>query len=108
MRSVTPFPRREGGRGVRFCRETDGPPAKTPVMSDRQIHLLSPYRLPTSYPLTLTGDEAAAWLNGYAALWHPAVLAGSAQPPAASNSYDHDNPGSGFVYAVPQGPHLYQ
>ena len=53
-------------------------------MTDRQIHLLSPYRLPTSYPLQLTGDEAAAWLNGYLALWHPAALAGAAQPPQAS------------------------
>jgi hypothetical protein len=77
-------------------------------MSDRQLHLLSPYRLPTSYPLQLSGDEAGAWLNGYAALWHPAALAGAAQPPQPSNSYDHDSPSPGFVYAVPQGPHLYQ
>src|SRR5438105_2265854 len=61
-------------------------------MTDRQIHLLSPYRLPTSYPLQLSADEPAAWLNGYAALWHPAALAGAAQPPQASNSYDHDSP----------------
>ncbi|MBY0514402.1 MAG: hypothetical protein K2P78_10875 [Gemmataceae bacterium] len=77
-------------------------------MTDRQLHLLSPYRLPTSYPLQLSGDEPAAWLNGYAALWHPAALAGAAQPPQASNSYDHDTPTAGFLYAVPQGPHLYQ
>ncbi|HJZ54577.1 MAG TPA: hypothetical protein VKE74_06440, partial [Gemmataceae bacterium] len=77
-------------------------------MSDRQLHLLSPYRLPTSYPLQLSGDEVSSWLNGYAALWHPAALAGAGQPPQASNSYDHDNPSPGFVYAVPQGPHLYQ
>lgn len=77
-------------------------------MTDRQLHLLSPYRLPTSYPLQLAADETAAWLNGYAALWHPAALAGAAQPPQPSNSYDHDTPGPGFVYSVPQGPHLYQ
>jgi hypothetical protein len=77
-------------------------------MSDRQLHLLSPYRLPTSYPLQLAADEVAAWLHGYLALWHPAALAGAAQPPQASNTYDHDTPGQGFVYAVPQGPHLYQ
>ncbi|MDB5311655.1 MAG: hypothetical protein JWO38_5857 [Gemmataceae bacterium] len=77
-------------------------------MTDRQLHLLSPYRLPTSYPLQLTGDEAAAWLNGYLALWHPAALAGATQPPQVSNTYDHDTPGPGFVYCVPQGPHLYQ
>ena len=77
-------------------------------MTDRQLHLLSPYRLPTSYPLQLAADETAAWLNGYAALWHPAALAGAGQPPQVANSYDHDTPGTGFVYAVPQGPHLYQ
>lgn len=77
-------------------------------MPDRQLHLLSPYRLPTSYPLQLAADETAAWLNGYAALWHPAALAGAAGPPQTSNSYDHDSPTAGFVYAVPQGPHLYQ
>ncbi len=77
-------------------------------MSDRQLHLLSPYRLPTSYPLQLSGEEAAAWLNGYAALWHPAALVGATQPPQASNSYDHDTPGEDCLFAVPQGPHLYQ
>lgn len=77
-------------------------------MSDRQLHLLSPYRLPTSYPLQLSGDEATSWLNGYASLWHPAALLGAAQPPQTSNSYDHDTPSAGYLYAVPQGPHLYQ
>ena len=77
-------------------------------MTDRQLHLLSPYRLPTSYPLQLAADETSAWLNGYAALWHPAALAGTVQVPQAANTYDHDSPGQGFLYAVPQGPHLYQ
>jgi hypothetical protein len=78
------------------------------IMSHRQLHLLSPYRLPTSYPLQLSGDEAASWLNGYLSLWHPAALALGAQPPQTSNTYDHDTPGPGYVYCVPQGPHLYQ
>src|SRR4051812_20125711 len=77
-------------------------------MTDRQLHLLSPYRLPTSYPLQLAADETAAWLHGYAALWHPAARAGPPHPPQPSNSYDHATPGAGFVYSVPQGPHLYQ
>lgn len=77
-------------------------------MSDRQLHLLSPYRMPTTYPLQLTGDEAASWLNGYLSLWHPAALALGCQPPQTSNTYDHDTPGAGFIYCVPQGPHLYQ
>ena len=78
------------------------------MSEERQLHLLSSYRLATSYPLQQTADEVAAWLNGYAALWHPAALAGATQAPAASTSYDHDNPRTGFVYAVPEGPHLFQ
>ena len=78
------------------------------MSEDRQLHLLSSYRLATSYPLQQTPDEVAAFLNGYAALWHPAALAGAAQPPQVSTSYDHDMPRAGFVYAVPDGPHLFQ
>ena len=77
-------------------------------MADRQLHLLSAARMPTSYPLQLSADEVAAWLNGYAALWHPAALAGAAIPPQASISYDHDTPGPGFLYCTPRGPHLFQ
>lgn len=77
-------------------------------MSERQLHLLSSYRLATSYPLQQTADEVAAWLNGHAALWHPAALAGAMQPPRASSSYDHDNPQPGYVYCIPEGPHLFQ
>lgn len=73
-----------------------------------EAHLLSPYRPPTSYPVSLNPDEAAAWLSGYFALWHPAVLAGITRPPAAASSYDHDLPGEGNVYVVPEGPQLYQ
>src|SRR4029077_11396429 len=52
--------------------------------------------------------EAASWLAGYFALWHPAVLATIARPPVVSSSYDHDQPGEGNVYVVPEGPQLYQ
>jgi hypothetical protein len=78
------------------------------MSEERQLHLLSAYRLATSYPLQQTPDEVAAWLNGYAALWHPAALAGATRPPQASSSYDHDIPSTGFVYAVPEGPTLFQ
>ncbi|VTR91495.1 glycoside hydrolase : Uncharacterized protein OS=Planctomyces maris DSM 8797 GN=PM8797T_30352 PE=4 SV=1 [Gemmata massiliana] len=78
------------------------------MSEERQLHLLSSYRLATSYPLQQTPDEVAAWLNGFAALWHPAALAGAVQPPQASSSYDHDLPRTGFVYCVPEGAYLFQ
>ncbi len=77
-------------------------------MPDRTLFLLSPYRPPTSYPVTLTDDEAASWLNGYAAIWHPAVVKGAIGPPVAASAYDHDQPSAGAVYCVPGGPHVYQ
>jgi hypothetical protein len=77
------------------------------MSEERQLHLLSSYRLATSYPLQQTPDEVAAWLNGHAALWHPAALAGASGPPAASNAYDHDVPQPGRVYGIPDGPHLF-
>ncbi len=77
-------------------------------MTAREAHLLSPYRPPTSYPVSLNPDEATGWLNGYLQLWHPAAVAGLSKPPLASSSYDHDKPGEGFLYAVPTGPYLYQ
>jgi hypothetical protein len=77
-------------------------------MNHAEAHLLSPYRPPTSYPVTLNPDEASAWLAGYFALWHPAVISRLARPPQVSSTYDHDQPGAGFYYVVPQGPHLFQ
>ena len=72
-------------------------------MTRPAAHLLSPYRPPTSYPVSLAPAEVSAWLNGYLALWHPAVLTRVGGPPALSGVYDHDQPGDGFVYAVPAG-----
>jgi hypothetical protein len=77
-------------------------------MNHAPAFLLSPYRPPTSYPVTLDPSEAAAWLAAHFALWHPAVLARLDGPPVAASAYDHDTPVDGAVYAVPQGPHLYQ
>lgn len=77
------------------------------MSEDRQLHLLSSYRLATSYPLQQTADEVAAWLNCYATLWHPAALAGASGPPQPSNAYDHDLPRGGSVYGIPDGPHLF-
>lgn len=73
-----------------------------------EAFLLSPYKPPTSYPVSLNPEEAGAWLAGYFALWHPAVLVKLSRPPQSASSYDHDQPVEGAIYAVPTGPHLYQ
>lgn len=77
-------------------------------MNPREAVLLSPYRPPTSYPVSLNPSEAEAWLNGYFALWHPAVLSVVGRPPQAAGTYDHDVPKEGFIYTVPTGPTVYQ
>ncbi len=77
-------------------------------MNPREAVLLSPYRPPTSYPVSLNPAEAEAWLLGYFALWHPAVLSVVGRPPQAASTYDHDVPKEGFLYTVPTGPTVYQ
>jgi hypothetical protein len=72
----------------------------------RELILLSPYRLPTQNTLYLGDEEVAAFLNGYAALWHPAVLAGAAGPPRIGSPYDFEEPVAGHIYAVPDNPPL--
>ena len=76
-------------------------------MNPREAHLLSPYRPPTSYPVSLNPDEAEAWLQGYFTLWHPAALLGRTRTPQASSPHDHETPIAEFLYALPTGPHLY-
>src|SRR6516164_7757242 len=73
-------------------------------MSARELILLSPYRPPTQGTLYLGDEEVAAFLNGYAALWHPAALAGASGPPRVSSPYDHEQPSAGHIYAVPDQP----
>ncbi|MFO0938242.1 MAG: hypothetical protein U0798_17185 [Gemmataceae bacterium] len=77
-------------------------------MNARPLYLLSAYRPPTSYPVSLADGEAASWMNGYAALWHPCALRGASQPAEAASSYDHDLPKAGAIYCIPDGPQLYQ
>ncbi|MFL5340113.1 MAG: hypothetical protein ACJ8F7_08170 [Gemmataceae bacterium] len=77
-------------------------------MTPKAAFLLSPYALPTDHAMMLAEAEMAAWLNGYVALWHPAVLAGAEGPPKQASQYDHETPGAGHVYAVPDAPELYQ
>src|SRR5258708_3868479 len=73
----------------------------------RELFLLSPYRLPTHHTLSLNDDDAAAFLNGYLSLWHPAALRGATQPPRIAPQYDHEEPTEGHIYAVPASPPLF-
>jgi hypothetical protein len=77
-------------------------------MSERQVFLLSPYRLPTHHQIMLNEDEMAAWLNGAVCSWHPALIFGAKSPPKVDSSYDHEMPTAGQVFAVPSAPPLFQ
>jgi hypothetical protein len=61
-------------------------------MSARQLIFLSPYRLPTQSTLSLADDEVAAFLNAYAALWHPAVLHLCLPPPRSESPPEPEAP----------------
>jgi hypothetical protein len=73
----------------------------------RELILLSPYRPPTQHSLILNEEDVASYLNGYVALWHPAVVSGAGAPPRIASPYDHENPQAGQVFAVPSSPPLY-
>ncbi len=73
-------------------------------MSHRELLLLSPHRLPTTKPLELSAEEMASFLNGYAALWHPAVLAGASEPPKIIDAAAGQEPVSSQLFAMTQGP----
>ncbi|MBY0525300.1 MAG: hypothetical protein K2R98_17975 [Gemmataceae bacterium] len=73
-------------------------------MSQRELFLLSPYRMPAQNSLALANEDTAAFLNGYSALWHPAVALGAAGPPKIASPYDYEQPTAGHIYAVPDNP----
>ncbi len=75
-------------------------------MNERKLILLTPYPLPGQHPLTLAAEDMACWLNGYSALWHPALLWGAAGPPVVSAPYDYEQPQAGQIFAVPESPPL--
>jgi alpha-mannosidase len=75
-------------------------------MNPRQALLLSTYRLPTESTLYLGDEEVAAYLNGYAALWHPAALAVCQGLPHVAAPHDHEEAGGDFLFAVPDNPPL--
>jgi hypothetical protein len=72
-----------------------------------QLVLLSPYTYPGPYPLTLGDDDMAAWLNGYTALWHPALLWQATEPPRVETPYDHETPKPATIYVLPDSPPNY-
>ena len=76
-------------------------------MSTHELVLLSPYRFPAQYAMTLSDEDMAAWLNGYTALWHPALLWQAKAAPRCEATYDHETPKPGFIYALPEAPPSY-
>src|SRR4051794_27835421 len=72
-----------------------------------ELVLLSPYRYPAHSALTLANEDMAAWLNGFTALWHPALLWQAKGPPRCDAPYDHEQPKPGHVYALPESPPSY-
>jgi hypothetical protein len=72
-----------------------------------QLVLLSPYTYPGPYPLTIGDDDMAAWLNGYTALWHPALLWQASEPPRVETPYDHESPKPATIYVLPDSPPNY-
>src|SRR6516225_5475988 len=55
----------------------------------------------------IANEDVGAFLNGYTALWHPAVALGAAAPPRVGSPYDHEQPAANHVYAVPDSPPLF-
>jgi len=76
-------------------------------MNTHELVLLSPYRFPAQYAMTMSDEDMACWLNGFTALWHPALLWQSKAPPRCEATYDHETPKPGFIYALPEAPPAY-
>ncbi len=76
-------------------------------MNPRELILLSPYRVPAKDSLMLGDEDMAAFLNGYTALWHPALLYGAAETPKIASPYDYEAPKAGHVYALPETPQVF-
>lgn len=76
-------------------------------MKTHDLVLLSPYKFPAQYAMTLSDEDMASWLNGYTALWHPAVLWQASGPPRCETTYDHETPKPGMIYALPETPPSY-
>src|SRR5262245_52972472 len=77
----------------------EAPPSREPV-------LLTPFRLPAQSALYLGNEDVACFLNGYLALWHPAVLLRASTLPRTESPYDHEQPTGTHLYALPENPPL--
>ncbi len=76
-------------------------------MNTHELVLLSPYKFPAQYAMTLADEDMAAWLNGYTALWHPALIWQAKGPPRTEATYDHETPKANHIYALPETPPTY-
>src|SRR5262249_13219685 len=76
-------------------------------MPAHELVLLSPYRYPAQYALTLADEDMSCWLNAYTALWHPALVWEAQAPPRVDTPYDHEQPKPNCIYAVPDSPPAY-
>jgi hypothetical protein len=76
--------------------------------SRRQLILLSSFRPSSKYRQTIDQEEAAAFLHGYFALWHPAVIVRSSGPPVIGSHYEYDQPQPNHLFALPEIPSNYQ
>ncbi len=76
-------------------------------MNPHELILLSPYRVPGQNSLMVANEDVGAFLNGYTALWHPAVAWGAAAVPRVGSPYDHEQPSANHIYAVPDTPPLF-
>src|SRR5580765_652394 len=76
-------------------------------METHELVLLTPYRYPAQYAMTMSDEDMASWLNGFTALWHPALLWQTKTLPRTETTYDHEQPKAGMIYALPETPPSY-
>jgi hypothetical protein len=77
------------------------------LINMHELVLLSPYRFPAQYAMTMSDEDMASWLNAFTALWHPALLWQAKGTPRCETTYDHEQPKPGHIYALPETPPAY-
>src|SRR5262245_28251949 len=76
-------------------------------MNTHDLVLLSPYRFPAQYAMSMSDEDMASWLNGFTALWHPALLWQAKGAPRIDAPYDHEQPQAGHISCLPESPPAY-